>query len=85
MVAVFVDGDFWHGKDLEDRIAKLKRGHNAPYWIPKICGNVERDRRHDANLARLGWLVLRHWESDITNDVRAVADRIEAAVRRRLA
>ncbi|MDQ3300587.1 MAG: very short patch repair endonuclease, partial [Myxococcota bacterium] len=30
-VVVFCDGDFWHGRDLAARIAKLERGHNAPY------------------------------------------------------
>jgi DNA mismatch endonuclease, patch repair protein len=44
-VLVFCDGDFWHGRDLEKRIERLKRGHNAPYWVAKIAGNVARDRR----------------------------------------
>ncbi len=53
-IAVFVDGDFWHGKNLETRIAKLEDGHNAPNWVAKIRGNVERDRRHDTALAQKG-------------------------------
>src|SRR4051812_33021234 len=32
-VVVFCDGDFWHGKDLEARLARLANGHNAPYWV----------------------------------------------------
>lgn len=64
-VAVFCDGDFWHGRDLQARLAKLVRGHNAPYWVEKIAGNVARDRRHDVELARDGWQVLRYWESPL--------------------
>lgn len=32
-VVVFCDGDFWHGRDLLARIAKLRKGSNAPYWV----------------------------------------------------
>lgn len=81
-VAVFCDGDYWHGRDLERRIAKLETGHNAPYWIAKISSNVERDRRVTAALEADGWLVLRYWETDIKKDAmalaREVAGRVEA-------
>src|ERR1700689_3766304 len=46
-VAVFCDGDFWHGRDLAARQAKLARGHNPAYWLAKIRGNVERDPSYD--------------------------------------
>jgi DNA mismatch endonuclease (patch repair protein) len=42
-IAIFCDGDFWHGRDLGARIRRLSRGHNAPYWVAKIRRNVERD------------------------------------------
>lgn len=32
-IAVFVDGEFWHGKDWEARKMRLKR--NREYWIEK--------------------------------------------------
>lgn len=76
-VVVFCDGDFWHGRDLERRIARLKRGHNAPYWIEKIRGNVARDRRRDEELRDSGWTVLRIWESSIQEDLEAVVHRIQ--------
>src|ERR1700682_2694340 len=41
-LVIFCDGDFWHGRDLEARLAKLARGHNASYWIAKVRQNVER-------------------------------------------
>ena len=84
-VAVFCDGDFWHGRDLPARIAKLAIGHNAPYWVAKIETNVARDRRHDAALAADGWLVLRYWESEVLRDAATLAASVLKAVRARRA
>lgn len=80
-LAVFVDGDFWHGRNLEERIKKLQRGHNAPYWVAKIQRNVERDREHDAKLAAAGWQVLRLWEGDVLRDPAAAATTVLRARR----
>jgi DNA mismatch endonuclease (patch repair protein) len=77
-VAVFCDGDFWHGRDLEMRLAKLRRGHNAPYWVRKIQTNVERDNRVSAELREAGWVVLRFWEADIARNVERIADEVQA-------
>lgn len=71
--AVFVDGDFWHGRDWESRVARLAAGSNATYWIAKIAYNRERDRRNDALLAGLGWRVRRLWETDVLKDPPGVA------------
>lgn len=67
-LAVFCDGDYWHGhnwalrgyKDLEDELA-----HYKPFWAEKIRRNVERDRNVNETLTSEGWHVLRFWESDI--------------------
>lgn len=82
-VAVFCDGDFWHGKDLDARIAKLKRGHNSVYWVEKIRGNVARDRRHEADLRAEGWKVLRYWESDVRRDPSTIASEVKRIVESR--
>ena len=81
-VVVFCDGDFWHGNDLQSRLATLRRGHNAGYWEAKIRRNVERDRERTMALANQGWTVLRIWESDIKADVSAAADRVAQAIQR---
>ena len=47
-VAVFVDGEFWHGYDWENRKKKLKS--NREYWIEKIEENMARDKRNDQKL-----------------------------------
>lgn len=71
-VVVFCDGDFWHGKDWEERRAKLRRGSNPEYWIAKIAGNMARDRGNTTELVRQGWTVLRIWESDIRRDLQRI-------------
>lgn len=82
-VAVFCDGDFWHGRDLAVRIERLEGGHNAPYWVAKIRTNVERDVRQTSLLESAGWLVLRFWESDIRREAPVIAARIAAIIARR--
>ena len=67
-LAVFCDGDFWHGRNLKQRLKKLAQGHNAPYWVAKISSNVERDRRVARELRSSGWKVLRLWETDVIAD-----------------
>jgi DNA mismatch endonuclease (patch repair protein) len=82
-VAVFCDGDFWHGRDLAKRIKKLAVGHNAPYWTAKIRTNVERDGRQKTSLEDAGWVVLRFWESEIRRDPAVIAARVADVVARR--
>lgn len=73
-VAVFVDGEFWHGENWAERKRKLKSNRN--YWIEKIEENIARDRRNDAALTDLGWIPLHFWEKDIKSDVTKCADLI---------
>src|SRR6267378_5587118 len=49
-VAVFCDGDFWHGRNWTDLKVKLRKGANGPYWHAKIASNIRRDRRDSAFL-----------------------------------
>ena len=79
-VVVFCDGDFWHGRNLEQRIAKLQRGHNSAYWVAKVRRNVERDQQQKMALENDGWMVLRMWETDILRDAGWCADLVAAAV-----
>lgn len=75
-VAVFCDGDFWHGKNWPRRREKLLVGWNADYWVPKIEYNRRRDRQNTRLLKRAGWKVIRLWESDISEDPLATARKI---------
>lgn len=80
-VAVFVDGDFWHGRDLNKRLRRLANGHNPAYWTQKLLANVARDRRVNKKLQRDGWRVIRFWESDVKTDALSITARIVKAVR----
>jgi DNA mismatch endonuclease (patch repair protein) len=75
-IAIFCDGDFWHGKDWSTRKKKLRRGHNSEYWIGKIGRNMRRDIQNQTELENLGWRVLRYWESDILTDVTTIVGHI---------
>ncbi len=62
-VAVFVDGEFWHGENWDERKAKLK--HNREYWIEKIEENMARDKRVDGQLQEMGWTTVHFWEKQV--------------------
>jgi DNA mismatch endonuclease (patch repair protein) len=79
-VAVFCDGDFWHGRDWESRREKLSRGTNSAYWIAKIQRNIERDRQNTRRLEDLGWTVVRLWESQIRSDTERAAEVVIEAI-----
>lgn len=69
-LAIFVDGNFWHGnqykaRGFESLDAQLFGINNAEYWSTKISRNIFRDFRNTALLLESGWRVLRFWESDI--------------------
>ena len=65
-VAIFVDGEFWHGKDWG--ICKERLQHNREYWIEKIEENIARDRRVDTELLQMGWTPVHFWEKDVLKD-----------------
>jgi DNA mismatch endonuclease, patch repair protein len=76
-VAVFVDGDFWHGRAWSERKRRIRKGANPDYWIAKIESNMDRDRRKNNALREEGWLVVRVWESDVLKSVSRVSDQIQ--------
>ncbi len=74
-IAVFVDSEFWHGYDWENKQAEIKS--NRDFWIPKIERNIQRDKEVTEKLRDDGWTVIRVWGNDVKHDVVSVADRIE--------
>ena len=62
-IAIFVDGDFWHGRDFEK--IKNRLDTNKEFWLKKIETNKKRDLEVDNSLSEMGWIVLRFWESDV--------------------
>lgn len=75
-LAVFCDGDFWHGNDWDTRRRKLAAGANPHYWVEKIRANRMRDRRVSRALRRDFWEVMRVWESAVRADAAGVAREI---------
>lgn len=63
-VAVFVEGDFWHGWHFNRWKGKL-----SSYWREKIERNRRRDKMNAQRLRRHGWRVLRVWEHDVKSDL----------------
>ena len=62
-IAIFVDGEFWHGKDFEKTKEKLK--NNKDYWIEKIEENIQRDIRNDNLLRQMEWIPLHFWSREV--------------------
>lgn len=67
-LAVFIDGEFWHGYNWNERKVKLKSNRN--FWIPKIERNMQRDRQVNQKLEDLGFTVFRFWESEIKTNLK---------------
>lgn len=63
-IAVFIDGDFWHGRTYEKLLASRKDPEND-YWVQKIKRNMERDAEQIKALDKKGWKYIRIWEKDI--------------------
>jgi DNA mismatch endonuclease (patch repair protein) len=66
-LAIFVDGEFWHGHNWEEKKQKLKT--NKDFWIPKLERNMQRDRNNNRLLLEKGWHVMRFWENEIKSDL----------------
>ena len=73
-IAIFIDGEFWHGKDWITQQARIKT--NQSYWIPKIEKNMQRDRVANAKLESAGWTVLRYWSKEVEKDLELCLEEI---------
>lgn len=82
-IAVFVDGEFWHGKDWGTRKKALKR--NREYWIEKIEENMARDYRNDILLRQMDWISVHIWEKDVLHSLPKCVLEVEEAVAEQLA
>lgn len=74
-IAIFVDGEFWHGKDFDKKKEKLK--NNRDYWIEKIEENIDRDFKNDQLLKEKGWIPLHFWNKDVLNFTQDCIDEIK--------
>jgi len=64
MIVIFCDSSFWHGRNPDDLSGRnFKR--NKELWVEKLTKTVERDKKISADLAKMGWKVLRFWDSEL--------------------
>mgnify|MGYP002349400974 FL=1 len=66
-IAIFIDGEFWHGFNWQEKKTKIKS--NREYWIKKIERNIERDKKNNQLLINQNWVVQRFWEHEIKKDL----------------
>ena len=66
-IAIFCDGEFFHGKDWEILKPRLEKSNNSEYWISKISRNRQRDDEVNKKLLYMGWTVIRFWGKDLHN------------------
>lgn len=77
-IAIFADGDFWHGLGFNKWRAKI-----PPFWKKKIASNIKRDEKNKKLLRKAGYIVLRFWGTEIKKKPAAVRRRIGAVLKRR--
>ena len=82
-IAVFCDGEFWHGKDWH--LVREKLHTRRDFWVNKIERNIERDNEVERRLDALGWTCLRFWGRDIHRNLAlCVKDVLDAVLQRKV-
>lgn len=79
-IAIFCDGEFFHGKDWEVLKPRLEKSNNSNYWISKISRNRERDSDINKKLLLEGWTVIRFWGNDIKKHLEECVKVVDEAV-----
>ena len=67
MLAIFIDGEFWHGYNWSEKKQKIKSNRN--YWIPKIENNILNDYENNVQLEYLGYKIFRFWANEINKNI----------------
>ncbi|MEX0359684.1 MAG: very short patch repair endonuclease [Allomuricauda sp.] len=78
--AIFIDGEFWHGHNWEERKHKIKT--NKAFWIPKIERNMQRDQEVNKALEEMGYSVFRFWESEIKKELDRCLDEVIVSLKK---
>jgi len=75
-VAVFIDGDFWHGYQFPTWEYKV-----SDFWKIKISKTRERDARNHQQLRKMGWTVIRLWQHDLERNLEECIEQIAIKVK----
>jgi len=78
-IAIFVDGEFWHGYRWKQKKEKIK--DNRGYWIPKIERTIARDRKNNRKLRKSGWQVIRFWQQQLIKDMPECIQKIKRSLK----
>ena len=68
-IAIFCDGEFFHGKDWGSLQVKLQNSNNSTYWLKKIERNIQRDLEVEKQIRAEDWIVIRFWGNDIKHNL----------------
>lgn len=79
-IAIFCDGELFHGKNWEVLRLKLLKGNNPEFWVKKIERNMDRDRENDKKLLFMGWTVIHFWGNDILKNPKQCVKVIEECI-----
>lgn len=77
-IVVFVDSEFWHGKNWNTK--KHEHKSNIAFWHKKIECNIQRDKEVNRQLKKEGWKVLRFWGKDIQKKLSTCINKIETVI-----
>jgi DNA mismatch endonuclease (patch repair protein) len=77
-IALFVDSEFFHGKDWESQKNRFKS--NQEFWQNKIERNIQRDLEVNKYLMEQGWTVLRFWSAEIKNNLEECIAKIQTEI-----
>lgn len=77
-IAIFVDGEFFHGKDWENQKNRIKT--NRDYWIPKIERNIQRDKEVTEYLLSNNWKVIRFWSKEVKKNLSSCLELIQQEI-----
>ncbi len=77
---IFIDGEYWHGFNWEERKPKIKT--NREFWIAKIERNMQRDAEVNRTLEDLGYKIFRFWENEIRKELERCLSEVVSYIER---
>jgi DNA mismatch endonuclease (patch repair protein) len=81
-IAIFVDSEFFHGKDWETQKNRIKS--NQEFWYKKIERNIQRDIEVNSYLTAQGWKIIRFWSKEIKKELEMCIMEIQKAIHKNI-
>ncbi|MDV3786763.1 DNA (cytosine-5-)-methyltransferase [Elizabethkingia anophelis] len=77
-LAIFIDGEFWHGKNWDER--KHDHKTNQEFWHKKIEQNIKRDQEVNNFLIENNWHILRFWAKSVEKELMSCILQTETVI-----